>query len=72
MGDNSGCLLFRDGYHIEPPDESYWDTEGTLDNPYVPDPAALRDGVPVSCLSPSTALAWQTAPASYQAWSGRG
>ena len=57
MGDNSGCVLFRDGSHIEPPDESYWDTEGTLDNPYVPDADLQRDGLPVSCLCslPSTA-----------------
>ena len=48
MGDSSGCMLFRDGSHIEPPDESYWDTDGTLDNPYVPDASVERDGLPVS------------------------
>ena len=55
MRDKSEYVLFRDGNHIEPPDESYWDTEGTSDNPYVPNPAAQIEGLPVSCLSPSTA-----------------
>ena len=60
MRDNSNCVLFRDGNHIEPPDESYWDTEGTSDNPYVPNPGAQIEGLPVSCSSPSTA--WHGRP----------
>ena len=56
--DNSGCVLFRDGNHIEPPDESYWDTEGTLDNPYVPNSDAQRDGLPVAHFKPMPQDEW--------------
>ena len=56
--DNSGCVLFRDGNHIEPPDESYWDTGGTLDNPYVPNSDAQRDGLPVAHFKPMPQDEW--------------
>ena len=44
----SGCVLFRDGNDIEPPEESYEDTEGTFDNPYIPDAEVERAGLPAA------------------------
>ena len=44
----SGCVLFRDGNDIEPPEESYEDTEGTFDNPYIPDAEVERAGLPMA------------------------
>ena len=44
----SGCVLFRDGNDIEPPEESYEDTEGTFDNPYIPDAEVEWAGLPVA------------------------